>query len=102
MSFNEDDIDKASRPKIHIDELEQYKFLKTVLDEIAVRVGNSPLSPLNVTSGIGIPAHDKIDVTYPDLITEVFTYSLEGIAVLSITVTYVTGAKHDILKVEKG
>jgi hypothetical protein len=102
MSFELDDLDKTSRPKTHKEELEHYKFLKSIINEVAVRVGNSPLAPLNVTSGIGIPAHDKIDVTYPNLVTEVFTYSLEGTPVLDITVTYVSGAKHDILSVVKG
>lgn len=52
MSF--DTYDKSSRPKIANEDLEQAKFLKTLLDKIAVRVGNESGSPLytqQVTAG---------------------------------------------------
>jgi len=54
MSFTLEDLDKDSRPKTHKEELEHYKFLKTILDKVAVRIGNEQGSPLytqQVTAG---------------------------------------------------
>lgn len=44
---------------------------------------------------------DKIDVTYPDSTTEIFTYSLHGIPVEVIQITYVDSSKVELLAVEK-
>ena len=52
MSF--DTYDKTSRPQVANEDLEQAKFLKTLLDKIAVRIGNEQGSPLytqQVTAG---------------------------------------------------
>lgn len=60
MSFTEDDINKATRPKIHIDELEQYKFVKTLAQEVAIRT----LSILGNSQGqeVAFTACDQIEV----------------------------------------
>lgn len=61
------------------------------------------------TGGSGNPfdpptGTDAITVTYPDTVTEVYKYRTGGIAgtvLMTITVTYTTAAKNDVLTVVK-
>ena len=43
--------------------------------------------------------YDTIDITYPALEQEVYTYSLSSVSVRVVTVDYVDSNKEDILKV---
>jgi hypothetical protein len=49
MSFDLNDIDRASKPKVHSEELEQLRYIKTALDRVAVRVGNEQAAPVYVS-----------------------------------------------------
>lgn len=42
---------------------------------------------------------DRVDASYPDAITEVYTYSLNGTNIGTITVTYLNSNKKDISSV---
>ncbi len=61
MSFELNDLDKESRPKTHLEELEHYKFLKTELDKVAVRIGNDKATPLYTYRAFS-------DINYTDLL----------------------------------
>jgi hypothetical protein len=44
---------------------------------------------------------DEIDVTYPDAVTEVFTYKLSAATVKTLTVTYSDSTKSTLLNVTR-
>lgn len=93
-----DTYDRTSKLKIGSEDLDQAKFKKNG-EKIAVRIGNEGDEPLNTIEGIGIPEHDRVDITYPTTSSEVFTYSLSAVQVMVITVTYLSAAKKDITSV---
>lgn len=70
-------------------DLEQNKFLGDANDRVAVRV----IDAANFQAGVD---YDTITATYPDTVTEVFTYSLAAATVRTVTVTYVSSDKRDI------
>lgn len=99
MSFN--DYDKSTKPKVANEDLEQAKFIKTLANEIAVRIANSPSSPLNTVSGLSVPKHDKVVAAYPNATTEEYTYSLATVDICLITVVYTDSSKTDLTSVTK-
>lgn len=57
-----------------------------------------------VAFGFAIPGYDYIGVTYPDGVTEVYTYrtgGASGTIVATVTVVYTTTSKEYILSVTK-
>lgn len=101
MSFNLQDLDRASRPLVHSEELDQYKFLKTKLDKIAVRIGLDDGETLQVTEGLSLPKYDTVLGAYPSTTTEVYTYSLASVDVAVVTVTYATDKKCELVSLVK-
>jgi len=61
MSFELNDIDKISKPKTHREELEQFRYLKSIIDRVALRVGTEYEAPL-YTHKV------QSDITYTDLL----------------------------------
>jgi hypothetical protein len=49
----------------------------------------------------GIPEYDLIEATYPDGVTEVYTYKLAAAVVLTVTVVYTDTTKDNISTVTK-
>lgn len=86
-------------------------FIKYTSDELLVEIpliededgewnGNiipSKNSCSHMTGPFGMCS--RVDVTYPDSVTEVFTYKLVTLVTGTITVTYLTSSKDDILSV---
>jgi hypothetical protein len=56
---------------------------------------------LSQVPGFNIPPFDTIDATYPDTITEVYVYSLDGTPHTTITAIYTTTDKDFILSAVK-
>lgn len=73
---------------------EREKFFEDSKEQTTVRTGYS-----DDVSGGSLPKYDTIDFTYPDNVTEVFTYSLSTVTVLTITVTYTNNSKQDLLSI---
>jgi len=63
----------------------QNSFINDSSGNVARNVVNS--------GGLAVPPHDKITVTYPSDITELYTYSLSAADVATITITYLDAAK---------
>lgn len=99
MSFNS--YDKSSKPKVANEDLEQAKFLKTVEEKIAVRVGNETGSPLHVKTKELVQGvdYDLITATYPSSVSEKYTYTLSAAVILVVDVVYTNVTKRDILTV---
>ena len=82
MSFELNDLDKTSRPKAHFEELEHYRFLKTILNKVAVRIGNEAGSPLytqQVTAGdIGVDVFEfnEDEAVEVDDVTPLVSYTV--------------------------
>ena len=60
---------------------------------------NNPLPTSSIGSSLIKSDYDRIDITYPTLLTEVYTYSLAGDIVGVITVTYTDSSKDSISSV---
>jgi len=56
---------------------------------------------LKSVAGFNIPYHDRIDATYPDSVTEVYSYSTLGSPVGTITVVYSDSSKNNLVSVVK-
>lgn len=65
------------------------------------RISPATEGTLQSIAGFNIPQFDTIDATYPDLVTEVYTYKLNSVDVGSITVTYTNSTKNVLLSVTK-
>lgn len=76
---------------------ENRKFGPTSGGDVGVRIFSD--SPLSVTSDD--VAYDRIDATYPDGVTEVYTYSLLGTNTLITTVVYSDTSKKTLLSMVK-
>jgi len=74
-----DSYDKSSRPTVANEDLEQAKFLKTILDKIAVRIGNEAGSPLYTQQ-----------VTAGDIGEDVFTFNEDAAIELNDPTTLVS------------
>ena len=61
----------------------------------APRIGQT----VDISGSIGV--WDSITVSYPDTVTEVFTYSNSGISTVTITVVYVDSTKKEVSTVTK-
>jgi hypothetical protein len=73
-----------------LNNLENRKFRASSDDDVAVAV--------NLEKGFKIPVFDfdKTVVTYPDDITEVYTFTLAAATVQVVTVKYLTDHKTDL------
>lgn len=71
-----------------IQDREQQKFVDVASGKTAVRVYTEGLLPTQ---------YDRVDVTYPTTVSEVFTFSLQGSDVGIITLTYTDTTKNDLL-----
>ena len=93
MSF-----DKSSTLKIDGEVLNRSSFKKTAGEKLARRVGNEEDDPLHVKTKELTPGvdYDLITAAYPNSTTEVYTYTLSAVTVLTTTVVYVTSSKKDI------
>ena len=78
-----------------INSIELYESTK--LDEL--KKDRLRVAGKNLVLGVN-KDYDRIDVTYPDNVTEVFSYSKESTLVQTITVTYLTSSKKDLSSVE--
>ena len=74
-----DTDDKSSSPTVANEDLEQAKFLKTILDKIAVRIGNEQSSPLYTQQ-----------VTAGDVGEDVFTFNEDAAIELNNPTTLVS------------
>ena len=85
MSFN----------KLRIKDREYRKFLEAPDGEPAVRIGGSG----TIISGV---EYDSLSASYPTSTTEIYTYyqgGLSGTLVATVTVTYTTASKNEIVSV---
>lgn len=71
-----------------IQDREQQKFIDVSPGQTAVRVYTEGLLPTQ---------YDRVDVTYPTTVSEIFTFSLAGLDVGVITLTYTDTTKDDLL-----
>lgn len=79
-------FDKNSTLNIDGEVLNRSSFAKTFQQKLSRRVINDI-------------DYDRIDLTYPSPNVEVHTYTLNGNTVKTITLTYLTNAKKDLLNV---
>ena len=64
--------------------------------------GNTVVRVVNSDSDLVIGVdYDTIDTTFPDSVTEVYTYTLSAVVVLQVQVTYTSSAKKTLLQVAK-
>ena len=64
--------------------------------------GNTVVRVVNSDSDLVIGVdYDTIDTTFPDSVTEVYTYTLSAVVVLQVQVTYTSAAKKTLLQVAK-
>lgn len=79
----------------NIDDRERDKFFETDDGETAVRVGG-------VGSFLDGITYDALSATYPDAVTEIYSYfegGLAGTLKATVTVVYVNSDKDDVLTV---
>ncbi len=62
---------------------------------------NSALQVRGVGGTLVSEKFDKVDATYPDAITEVYSYSLGGVGVGVVTVIYTDATKADLSSVTR-
>lgn len=53
------------------------------------------------TQNVDTPVWDRMEVTFPDNITDLFTYYIGPDVVMTVLVTYSTAAKSTIISMEK-
>jgi hypothetical protein len=63
-------------------------------------LGNSKFGLHVIAEGAGV-AWDRIDATYPTASSEVYTYSLNGTTVRTVTVTYTDATKEVLTSIER-
>jgi len=64
--------------------------------------GNTVVRVVNSDSDLVIGVdYDTIDTTFPNSVTEVYTYTLSAVVVLQVQVTYTSAAKKTLLQVAK-
>ena len=64
--------------------------------------GNTVVRVVNSDSDLVIGVdYDTIDTTFPNSVTEVYTYTLSAVVVLQVQVTYTSSAKKTLLQVAK-
>lgn len=80
MSFNEKQIDKTSKPKVAKEDLDHYKFLKTVLDRVAVRIGNDSEDALFTASAKDFNVREVI-VSSTNEIEVILPKNLKGVII---------------------
>lgn len=88
-------LEKSFRDK----ESEHHREADGGLTKIAMSVEQNPNDPIPVytkelVQGID---YDLITATYPDTITEIYTYTLSAVTILVVTVVYASASKKDIL-----
>jgi len=114
-----EDYDKSTKSTVAHEDLEQAKFLKTVLDEIAVRVGNSDSAPLfthqkkedislntlfNLTNSSGLLVGAEFDCIMYGVGGEgneglnILTYELDGVAQFQIVLDLISQENFTIYK----
>lgn len=93
-----DTFDKSSTLKIDGEVLNRSSFKKTDGDKLARRVSNEAEDPLHVQTKALVQGvdYDLITATYPNTTTEVYTYTLATVPVLTATVVYTAANKRDI------
>lgn len=73
------------------------------MDEFVI-AGRPPMENYKVESNISIPYHDFIGATYPDGVTEVYTFRRHGVSggiVAVLTVVYTDSTKANISTVTR-
>lgn len=53
------------------------------------------------TNSLVPDAFDEISVTYPDSVTEIFTYKFETTTVATVTITYLDASKEQLVSVTR-
>lgn len=80
---------------------------KVELDQLGSKVAvpvslyDSSGNQINIGAGLVTSAFDSLYATYPDDVSEVYTYKLAGVVVNIITVIYSSSAKTNLVSVVK-
>ena len=61
------------------------------------KIGNS----VDISSGLGLPSYDHIDITYPSDTTEHYVFKKSGSQVAVIDLTYSDATKANLITVQK-
>lgn len=78
--------------------------LVKIMNAIGLAINPATEETLQSLAGFNIPANDYIAATYPDAVTEVFTYKdggASGTVVAVVTVVYTSSTKNDLSSVTK-
>lgn len=63
-----------------------------------VVVGSSSDSPVVVSHNV---KWDSLEASFPDSVTDVWTYKLDSVIVMIVTVVYTSNGKNNILSIDK-
>ena len=83
------------------------KVISSLLMDRGYPIGNSDDGTgrralhVKLSNSIVTTAYDQILATYPDPITETYTYKLLGITVSTVTVVYTDASKNNLASVTK-
>ncbi len=84
--------------------------IKAAVDRIDLaRINSVPLTGADwtlifqaiQTAGLNLGTYDKIDCTYPDAVTEVYTFSASGVTTRTITIVFTDATKANLLSVTR-